>query len=262
MEWMDRFVTIMDVVSAENERGIGVTTLANETGLSKGTLDRILQDMVHYKLIVQVPETKKYYLGPRSMIWGSCFVKGRDVSTILSPFCDDIAERTQLYAYICRYVTNEVYCIYTHQPLQEHKTTYFVHVGQRMPLHASAAAKAILAHQPQDMVKYLLDQSSWQIFTAHTAKRVADLMEELETVRKEKVAWCRETEHGYELGVEFLDQDDAFRARMVEQICHIETYREQVQQTEHRDLSPEQAAHEWISKFAEEFPDPESDSLH
>lgn len=31
-----------------------------------------------------------------------------------------------------------------------------------------------------------------------------------------KVAWCRETEHGYELGVEFLDQDDAFRARMVE----------------------------------------------
>ena len=192
MEWMDRFVTIMDVVSAENERGIGVTTLANETGLSKGTLYRILQDMVHYKLIVQVPETKKYYLGPRSMIWGSCFVKGRDVSTILSPFCDDIAERTQLYAYICRYVTNEVYCIYTHQPLQEHKTTYFVHVGQRMPLHASAAAKAILAHQPQDMVKYLLDQSSWQIFTAHTAKRVADLMEELETVRKEKVAWCRE----------------------------------------------------------------------
>jgi len=77
-----------------------------------------------------------------------------------------------------------------------------------------------------------------------------------------KVAWCRETEHGYELGVEFLDQDDAFRARMVEQICHIETYREQVQQTEHRELSPEEAAHEWISKFAEEFPDPESDSLH
>jgi hypothetical protein len=77
-----------------------------------------------------------------------------------------------------------------------------------------------------------------------------------------KVAWCRETEHGYELGVEFLDQDDAFRARMVEQICHIETYREQVQQTEHRELSPEQAAHEWISKFAEAFPDPESDSLH
>lgn len=77
-----------------------------------------------------------------------------------------------------------------------------------------------------------------------------------------KVAWCRELDNGYELGVEFLDQDDAFRARMVEQICHIENYKEQVQQTEHRELSSEEAAHEWISKFADEFPDPEADSVH
>ena len=77
-----------------------------------------------------------------------------------------------------------------------------------------------------------------------------------------KVAWCRELDSGYELGVEFLDQDDAFRARMVEQICHIENYKEQVQQTEHRELTSEEAAHEWISKFADEFPDPEADSVH
>lgn len=72
-----------------------------------------------------------------------------------------------------------------------------------------------------------------------------------------KVAWCREIASGYELGVEFLDQDDVFRARMVEQVCHIENYKEQVQKTEQRKLSSEEAAREWIAKFAEGFSDPD-----
>ena len=64
-----------------------------------------------------------------------------------------------------------------------------------------------------------------------------------------------ETEHGYEL-VEFLDQDDAFRARMVEQICHIETYREQVtaDRASRTELGTKLRT-EWINKFAEAFPD-------
>ncbi len=70
-----------------------------------------------------------------------------------------------------------------------------------------------------------------------------------------KVAWCRESGDGFELGVEFLDQDDAYRARMIEQVCHIEEYREQVRQTERRELSAEQAAEEWIRKYAAQFPD-------
>ena len=57
-----------------------------------------------------------------------------------------------------------------------------------------------------------------------------------------KVAWCRELDSGYELGVEFLDQDDAYRARMIEQVCHIEEYREQVRQTEQRDAIRQRGA--------------------
>lgn len=191
MEWMDRFVGIMDAVSLENEHGIGVTALACETGLSKGTLHRILQDMVHYRLIVQMSETKKYHLGPLSMIWGSRFVKGRDISELLSPYCDAIAEKTCLYAYICRFVTNEVYCIYAHKPEPERKT-YFVHVGQRMPLHASSAAKAILAFQPQEKLRYLIEQSPRHSFTAHTQVGVQEIMEELMDIRQKRLAWCRE----------------------------------------------------------------------
>lgn len=70
-----------------------------------------------------------------------------------------------------------------------------------------------------------------------------------------RVVWCRASEGGYDLGVEFLDPNDAFRARMVEQICHIEDYRAGVYRSEGRELTVEQAAMEWIGKYASEFPD-------
>lgn len=69
-----------------------------------------------------------------------------------------------------------------------------------------------------------------------------------------RVAWCRPRDGEYELGLSFIDPDDAFRARMVEQICHIEHYRRQVHETEGRSLTTEEAAREWIERNAAQFP--------
>jgi len=71
-----------------------------------------------------------------------------------------------------------------------------------------------------------------------------------------RVVWCRDNGTDSELGVEFLNADDAYKARMVEQVCHIEDYRQQILTTEGRDLTPEEAAVEWICRYASEFPNP------
>lgn len=71
-----------------------------------------------------------------------------------------------------------------------------------------------------------------------------------------RVAWCKPHPlSGYELGVTFLDAEDAFRTRMVEQLCHIEDYRRAVQRTEGRDMDMDEAAVEWIEKYAAHFPE-------
>jgi PilZ domain len=72
---------------------------------------------------------------------------------------------------------------------------------------------------------------------------------------KARVVWCGAHEGGFELGVEFLDPEDAFRARMVEQVCYIENYKKAVYRTEGRLLTAEEAAMEWIRKYASRFPD-------
>lgn len=75
-----------------------------------------------------------------------------------------------------------------------------------------------------------------------------------EFVSKCQVSWCQMESEYYVIGAMFLEQNDAYMARMVEQICHIEHYKNEVKRREGRDISGEQAANEWISKFASNFP--------
>lgn len=70
-----------------------------------------------------------------------------------------------------------------------------------------------------------------------------------------RVAWLsREDDGGWCIGVQFLEAADAFRVRMVEQVCAIERYRKEVEADEGRTLTPQEAAHEWISRYAGRFP--------
>lgn len=69
-----------------------------------------------------------------------------------------------------------------------------------------------------------------------------------------QVAWCHREGDSYIVGVAFMASDDLFRARMVEQLCHIEHYKAEVLANEDRQLDSEQAAREWIDKFARGFP--------
>ena len=68
------------------------------------------------------------------------------------------------------------------------------------------------------------------------------------------VVWCEKSDVGYEIGIEFETSRDWFRLRMIEQICHIEHYRKEIYRVEGRWLSAQDAADEWIAKFADDFP--------
>ena len=68
-----------------------------------------------------------------------------------------------------------------------------------------------------------------------------------------EVRWCRCCGDHYELGLQFTDQEEAFKARMVQQVCQIEMYKMQVLERDGRLLDGEQAAAEWIEKYAADF---------
>ncbi|MGH1461593.1 MAG: PilZ domain-containing protein [Neptuniibacter sp.] len=67
------------------------------------------------------------------------------------------------------------------------------------------------------------------------------------------VIWCTRDNGGYLIGIGFSDMATAYAIRMVEQVCHIEEYRQKVMSEQGRELNSEEAAVEWISQHAAEF---------
>ena len=70
------------------------------------------------------------------------------------------------------------------------------------------------------------------------------------------VVWCHRTKNGaaYQVGVRFEGMETAYAVRMVEQICYIEHYRRDIRRREGREVSSEEAAREWVDRFAAGFP--------
>lgn len=70
-----------------------------------------------------------------------------------------------------------------------------------------------------------------------------------------RVVWCHDQNTDSALlGLCFDDPQTAFAVRMVEQICHIESYRQRISRERDRECSSEEAAVEWIARYAPYFP--------
>lgn len=70
-----------------------------------------------------------------------------------------------------------------------------------------------------------------------------------------QVRSCQVNEDGgFTVGVLFANSANAFSARMMEQVCHIEHYKREVLRDQGRQLSVDEAAAEWIEKYANTFP--------
>ena len=68
------------------------------------------------------------------------------------------------------------------------------------------------------------------------------------------VTWCKKNQNSdYEIGVKFADDSIEFTLRMVEQACHIKHYM-LTEKELGREINSDEAAEEWISKYASEFP--------
>lgn len=90
-----------------------------------------------------------------------------------------------------------------------------------IPIEVSAAGTSVrpVRHTFNVSVGGLAFESNFAFLPdAIVAIRIPGVRPVFET--RARVVWCSVGAQGYELGVEFLDPEDAFRARMVEQVCH------------------------------------------
>lgn len=70
-----------------------------------------------------------------------------------------------------------------------------------------------------------------------------------------RVLWCTKKGLEYTIGVEFVGNDSTFRKRVMALVQGIDDYRQRVLDTEGRQLTSQQAALEWIDRYASDLHD-------
>lgn len=154
LQSVERAITILKSFSLEKpERG--VSELAQELGMHKSTISRLMRTLEKGGLLMRNPQTERYRLGLDLLVLADLVVTYMDVREAARPFLQNLADVMQETSFLAVIDAGMVVNLDQVVP-----TTYQVrHVGRvdrRMTIHCTAAGKAILAYIPwKDALEYL-----------------------------------------------------------------------------------------------------------
>jgi len=166
------------IVQVLGERdGLGVTAIANHVDFSKSTVHGHLSTLVDEGFVVRDGDT--YRLGFEFVALAASIIDNR--VTNLEVIRDEVQRLAEDTGEQVRFTVEEngyVACIDRREGEDAIKHTFGI--GDRMPMHSTAAGKAILAEYPREDVEGILDHHGLPEQTEHTVTDVAEFYEELE----------------------------------------------------------------------------------
>lgn len=159
-------VLILHAFSAD-DHGVGFAELQRRTGLAKGTLHRVAGDLVKARLLSR--QDGLFHLSGQLFELGMRASVERNLLEVATPFLEDLYERTHETVHLGLREGTEV--VYVAKMGGHKQAKVPSRIGGRMPLHATAIGKALLAHAPHEtqaeMLSRPLRRFSPRTITAH-----------------------------------------------------------------------------------------------
>jgi len=185
-----RQVAILDALSSGLDSGVSMIEVCAATGLPKGTVHRILDALREHGLVVR-EDTKRWRLGPRAAFWAGRYLEGPTSLAPLRGYVRRLSRETQFFAYLSVLDEGYLVCVAVERPGT--KAHFFVQLGSRVPVLSTAAAKAILAHQPEEVTSPLVERAVADEQETRIGKvTVSSYTQELAEARREGYARCME----------------------------------------------------------------------
>jgi IclR family acetate operon transcriptional repressor len=183
---IDRAVAILRCFDSRHPE-LGITEIANMTGLSTSTAHRILVAMATNRLVRQTPD-RRYGLGPLLVQLannGAIPTTFRDVAVpFMASLRDEVDETVGLHELLSSGERAVIDQAESRQELRRHYTD----IGLPVPLHHGAAGKAILSVLPWERQVWWLSRSIDAV-TPATITDPEQLRAELAEVRER--GWAR-----------------------------------------------------------------------
>jgi DNA-binding IclR family transcriptional regulator len=139
---VERAVAVLRCVESDDD-GVGVTELAQRTGLTLSTTHRLARTLSDAGLLVQDPRSERYQLGPALVALGRKAERRLGYRQVL-PLLEELSAATGESINLGVRAGNEVRVVLdvvSRQPLRFNQEP-----GSRVPMHVSAMGKCLLAN--------------------------------------------------------------------------------------------------------------------
>ena len=191
MNSIEKSIQILNYLSNAG-RSVGITELSSKLLFPKSTIHRMLKSLVSYSLVDQEKETSKYRLGMRVIEYSNSFYNSFDFRQIAKPILKDVCRETKLTTFLTTWYNSKGICIDSITPSRDENTHLFVEIGKEMPFHSAASAKILLAHQPSEDIKRIINEKTLPKYTSRTIVDPKKLEEHLSGIRHKGFSICNE----------------------------------------------------------------------
>jgi IclR family acetate operon transcriptional repressor len=175
---VERAVSVLLAFTGD-ERDLGLVEIAERVGLSPSTTHRLVRAMCGAGILGQDDRTDRYFLGPTIAVLGS-LARDRLGYGAVQPLLDELAELTGESAnFGVRQGDEIVVVVHATSPAP---LRFDQGPGARIPIHASAMGKAVLAFAPDPGAE--VERLELVAFTPRTITRREQLRRELADVRR------------------------------------------------------------------------------
>lgn len=162
---VDKALLLLEVVS-EYPDGIAITELANEVGMYKSTVHRLLGTMMRRGYIEQDPVSGKYKLGYTVLDLGMKLLSSIDLRREAMPALQELALASGEVVHLALLDRGSV--VYVEKVESPNTIRMHSRVGTRVPVHATGLGKAILAFLPKREVQDIVRRYGLPRLTPHT----------------------------------------------------------------------------------------------
>lgn len=181
---LDRGMMILTIL--EKKGSASVTEIAEDLGVNKSTVSRLMETLKAHDMVQVDAATKKYRLGFRILYLGEGVKRNINVIAIARPFLSQLCEELNESVHLCTFSNDTVYVVDQVRSKQVYNLS--ANVGMAESLHGSSVGKCILAFKPLSTVERLLKEHPLTAFTPNTTTDINKLMKQLAAIRNQGYA--------------------------------------------------------------------------
>lgn len=176
-----RGLEVLRAFNAEHP-SLSMTELAHVLGWNRTAPFRLIYTLQKLGYLHQDPQTKRYSLGSRVMELGFEYLHSLQLPELAQPYLEKLREETGASAHLGILEGSEV--VYVARVQTRLMSASNVHVGSRLPAHATSMGKVLLAFQPTEALERLVQDRRLAAYTVRTITDPAKLRRELAAIRE------------------------------------------------------------------------------